>query len=664
MERQKSVLESAELSVHWRDVSVHFGPKRALAPCSGDVAAGELTALMGPTGAGKTTLLNAISHRGPVTSGDVWYGDDYEWSKAMKRYVAYIEQDDVVFPNLTVYETLIFSSRLRLPDASMEEKKSKVDDMISLLRLDPCKHSKVGGGMVRGVSGGERKRLMVCQEMLTEPRLLACDEPTSGLDSTTATVVMEALGDLARQRRVAIVASIHQPSSRIFLLFDHLHVLDRGGTVYRGPTSLCGSAFAESPYDLPCPPSWSAPDWIIECIVETELQTFYEPPKAATADGDEDAVKVVGFEGESVAHRRRREALIEAYGVSSLPARALGMGVTVKARPQDAYAAPFSEQVFVLFQRIWKEVWPMVFDVSAVQLHVGIALIYGSMWWRLQHAEKDIFPRITIAFCVPIAWVFFPLLSSLGVVPSNEQMLKKELAVNAFRLSVWYCVTTTLLLIPMFVQSCMFLVIVFVLSNLSATPAVFFGLYGVLVMAMLTFQSIGLFFSAAVPPGQLTTVAMLFVTFCFVFTGLFVPLNQTLLPWLCYINPMFYIMILSTYVVIGLDAEAYTCGNNFARDGTIFPNHCSEAGANGDIGPKAIFEAYKVDRVTPGYCVLALLIFCFAARLMAFFILDKRMLKHRDAVQAPVKIAEAIKAEDETKADAVARIENKADLEV
>ena len=84
-------------------------------------------------------------------------------------------------------------------------------------------------------------------------RLLCCDEPTSGLDSATACVVVEALRDLARERRVAVVASIHQPSSRLFLLFDELLLLRKGGLTYRGSTSDAGDAFAGAPFHLPCP---------------------------------------------------------------------------------------------------------------------------------------------------------------------------------------------------------------------------------------------------------------------------------------------------------------------------------------------------------------------------------------------------------------------------
>ena len=104
---EKENVEYVEtLGVHWRNLSVHFKDVQALAPCSGDVEAGQAVALMGPTGCGKTSLLNALARRGPVGGGQVWYGDDLAWSSALKRHVAFVEQDDLVFEGLTVRETL------------------------------------------------------------------------------------------------------------------------------------------------------------------------------------------------------------------------------------------------------------------------------------------------------------------------------------------------------------------------------------------------------------------------------------------------------------------------------------------------------------------------------------------------------------------------------
>ena len=599
----KDVAAMEELSVHWRQLSVRFKDVVALAPCSGDVPSGELTALMGPTGCGKTSLLNAIARRGPVSSGEVWYGRDLKWSSALKRHVAFIEQDDLVFPGLTVRETMVFSARLRMAEASLADKVAAVEECIALLRLSHCADSAVGDAAQRGVSGGERKRLMVGQEMLTNPRLLCCDEPTSGLDSTTACVVVEALRDLAKARNVAVVASIHQPSSRLFLVFQNLLLLQKSGVAYRGPTETAGDAFAESPFDLPCPPAFSAPDWLMEIVVR----------------GDLDA-----------SHPTRLEALEARYGPASLAKRDAPLRSLATATRRARYAATLGEQVAVLAARSWKEVKPKILERTSLQLHCGNATIGGLMWFQLGFREEDIWSRFSLAFAVPIAWVFFPLMDSLGFVPTAEIMLRKELSTNSFMLEIWYAIQTTMLLLPMFAQSFLYLVVFFSLSGVSANPVVFFALWAVIIMALLTFQSIGLLLSAAVKPQNLSTCAMLFVTFCFLFTGVFIRLDQTAIPWAALLNPVFYILHLAVFAVFSIDGKDFKCGNDTDDEGTTFVDSCDKDvdRQDGKISVVEIYKYYNLRTITPHIAIAALLLMFIATRCTAFLLLKMRMKAH------------------------------------
>ena len=124
------------------------------------------------------------------------------------------------------------------------------------------------------ISGGERKRLMVGQEMLTRPTtpvLRRADERPRQRHGVRRR--RGAPRPRARERRVAVVASIHQPSSRLFLLFDELLLLRKGGLTYRGSTSDAGDAFAGAPFHLPCPAAYSAPDWLMEIVVENKVDS-------------------------------------------------------------------------------------------------------------------------------------------------------------------------------------------------------------------------------------------------------------------------------------------------------------------------------------------------------------------------------------------------------
>jgi ABC-type multidrug transport system ATPase subunit len=188
-----------------------------------------MLAVMGPSGGGKSTLINALSRRGPVSSGRVRYGGvrGESWSPGLKRCVALVDQDDQVLSALTVGETLRFGAALRLSHLPPAERDARIGALIATLRLGACESTRVGdssSASTRGISGGERKRLCIACELLTLPSLLFCDEPSSGLDSSMAFVVVDVLRELARLHGVTVIASIHQPSSQVHAA---LHAPDR-----------------------------------------------------------------------------------------------------------------------------------------------------------------------------------------------------------------------------------------------------------------------------------------------------------------------------------------------------------------------------------------------------------------------------------------------------
>ena len=146
-----------------------------------------------PPGSGKTSLLNALAGRIPVTKGATLTGDVYVDGVAMSATgdmstrSAYIMQDDALFALSTVQETLMFAARLRLPAAmSLADKEKRVTQVIEELGLVKARNTIIGNQKVRGLSGGERKRVNIGVDMLHDPKLLFVDEPTSGLDSFQA----------------------------------------------------------------------------------------------------------------------------------------------------------------------------------------------------------------------------------------------------------------------------------------------------------------------------------------------------------------------------------------------------------------------------------------------------------------------------------------------
>ena len=180
---------------------------------------------LSPSGSGKTSLLNCLSGRNPYDSGVVSVNGRPLGGADMKRLmakIAYVKQADIFFTHLTVRDQLGYTAFLRLPQEwPAETKRNEVERIIKLLRL-----TKVADSKIQMLSGGEKKRVNIGTELLTDPSILLLDEPTSGLDSTSAVALIQMLQSLARTSQKTVVTSIHQPSSALFRSFDRLIMLD------------------------------------------------------------------------------------------------------------------------------------------------------------------------------------------------------------------------------------------------------------------------------------------------------------------------------------------------------------------------------------------------------------------------------------------------------
>ncbi|XP_061646055.1 ATP-binding cassette sub-family G member 8 isoform X1 [Phyllopteryx taeniolatus] len=231
------------------------------------VCSGQMLAIIGSSGCGKTSLLDIITCRdegGGVTSGQILINGRPNTAHLVKKSIAHVRQDDRLLPHLTVRETLAFVAKLRLPTHfTQAQRDQRVDDVIAELRLRQCAHTRVGNDYVRGVSGGERRRVSIAVQLLWNPGILILDEPTSGLDSFTAHNLVITLSRLARGNRLVLL-SVHQPRSDIFQLFDLVVLLSSGSAVY------CGAARDMVPYFMalghPCPRYCNPSDFYVDLI--------------------------------------------------------------------------------------------------------------------------------------------------------------------------------------------------------------------------------------------------------------------------------------------------------------------------------------------------------------------------------------------------------------
>ena len=173
-------------------------------------------------------------------------------SRKMREISGFVFQEDVILSTMTVREAITMSANLRLPDSLPPKiRKERIDEIIEMLNLQSCAQTKVGDSIKKGISGGERKRTSIAMELITNPPVLFLDEPTSGLDTKNAYSVVKILHELAHLQGRTVIATIHQPSSEIFHMFDDLLLMSQGQILYYGPAIHAVEYFAERGFVCP-----------------------------------------------------------------------------------------------------------------------------------------------------------------------------------------------------------------------------------------------------------------------------------------------------------------------------------------------------------------------------------------------------------------------------
>lgn len=227
----------------------HYFPdgKLALDSVSFEAQRGQLIAIMGQSGCGKSTLTKVLSGEIAPTYGQILI-DNKDLSENINyflEHMGYVPQDDLLYPNLSVYENLWYRIRLRMPHIQPVMLKQKVNNILNQVNLSHHRDTIVGDQKTKNLSGGERKRLNIALELLFEPTIIICDEPTSGLSFNDAEKIIDILSYLCQQGKIVMI-TIHQPNSSIYRKFDRVMMMDMGGKLaYYGTPADSFSYFDE-----------------------------------------------------------------------------------------------------------------------------------------------------------------------------------------------------------------------------------------------------------------------------------------------------------------------------------------------------------------------------------------------------------------------------------
>jgi ABC-type multidrug transport system ATPase subunit len=244
LEEERNVIHHLDV----RDLVCRFkGGTLGIDGVSFSATRGEMICVMGASGCGKSSLLRALAGQFPPVRGEVLFNglSLYENFDALKQYVTYIPQFDAFDEHLTIGENLEFAAAIRSPYLSRRERRRRIDGKLAELGLNERRDSVVGAHHRKTLSGGERKRLNIGLDMIGSADIYLFDEPTSGLSSKDSEHVMEIIRAMAHNK--IVIVTIHQPSSKIFQMFNKAMLLDRGGRmVFFGTPHEMLSYFAEA----------------------------------------------------------------------------------------------------------------------------------------------------------------------------------------------------------------------------------------------------------------------------------------------------------------------------------------------------------------------------------------------------------------------------------
>ncbi|KAL2348745.1 hypothetical protein Fmac_002745 [Flemingia macrophylla] len=509
--------------------------KTILNGITGVVCPGEILAMLGPSGSGKTTLLTALGGRlSGKLSGKIMYNGQ-PFSGSMKRRTGFVAQDDVLYPHLTVTETLVFTALLRLPNSlTRDEKIQHVERVITELGLTRCRSSMIGGPLFRGISGGEKKRVSIGQELLINPSLLLLDEPTSGLDSTTAQRILNTIKRLASGGRT-VVTTIHQPSSRLYYMFDKVVLLSEGCPIYYGPASTALDYFSSVGFST--------------CVTVNPADLLLDLASGIAPDSKHATEQSEGLEQEK---KQVRDSLIYAYEkniatrlkdeVCSPEVNNYNITKDACARNSitpEQWCTSWWHQFKVLLQRGVRERRYEAFNRLRIFQVVSVAFLGGLLWWHTP--ESHIEDRVALLFFFSVFWGFYPLYNAVFTFPQERRMLIKERSSGMYRLSSYFLARTIGDLPLELALPTAFVVIIYWMGGLKPDPITFILSLLVVLYSVVVSQSLGLAFGAILMEiKQATTLASVTTLVFLIAGGYYIQQIPPFIVWLKYLSYSYY----------------------------------------------------------------------------------------------------------------------------
>ena len=451
---------------------------------------GRMLAIMGPSGAGKSTVLHALAGKIKASSKLRLEGRRYVNGEPItgdsQVPAAFVEQEVTFFPHMTVRETLAFRVELKLGSLiSKHAQAERVEELIEELNLSKAADTIVGDAKVRGISGGERRRLAIACELIASPSLIFLDEPTSGLDSTAATSIVESMRKLADSGKT-IIAVIHQPSQHVFDAFDDLLLLSDGKQMYFG--SVDGVRDYMNSHVAKAPQGMGTAEHVLDCISKLKMP----------GETDEDMIKRIDRVTELA---KKEDVAVGALTSSSSNTMERYTGDTHTRRAN----------IFVQFKLLLRRSLNENFRGKAALIiklvqQVSLGLIYGTIY-SIDLSQASIQNRFGLLSLIAIGAANMAMASTVRSFPKEKAIVSSELAGNLYA-TLPYFVGKAISEIPLTVfLNSVFGFIVSALTGINGTWEKLRRFLGITSMNTLSGQAAGLMLGS-IAPSQDAALAM------------------------------------------------------------------------------------------------------------------------------------------------------------
>eukprot|EP01117_Protostelium_nocturnum_P012323 TRINITY_DN4537_c0_g1_i1.p1 TRINITY_DN4537_c0_g1~~TRINITY_DN4537_c0_g1_i1.p1 ORF type:complete len:901 (+),score=235.86 TRINITY_DN4537_c0_g1_i1:118-2820(+) len=449
-----------QASLSWHNVSctitnAHNGKQRTiLNNIDGIAKSGQLTAILGPSGGGKTTFLDILAGRKNTGTirGDILVNGALK-DATFPRLTGYVMQDDKILGTLTAKEHLQYVAALKLPsEFTWAQREAKISSVLEDLGISHISDTLIGTEMTRGISGGEKRRLSIASELVSNPSILFLDEPTSGLDSHTSYSLLKTLKKLAVERHKTIIMSIHQPSSSIYNTFDNVMLLSKGEAVYFGPRENVDAHLESMGYHMPS--HYNPADYLLDVVTMNNQETIRSMSRSYRDSEihrrviiDMDIVKEVYFK-----YRPLRS--LSAGTSDESPNSAMDSLFEMKYTPPSSelkkkYAASWLKQVYLVSHRTFINNFrnPYLLRFQYI-VTVALGLILGIVYWHLGNDLPAAQNRLGAIFFI-IALLSFGSMSSLDVFFNERSLFVRERANGMYSTSAYFVARAICDLIPM-----------------------------------------------------------------------------------------------------------------------------------------------------------------------------------------------------------------------